>query len=47
MEIYLQIDEDLSARVSMADAKFSFQDKGRCYNPQWVAPEGKRKSLSL
>lgn len=36
----MQIDEDLSARINMADAKFSFQEKGRCYNPQWIAPEG-------
>ena len=38
-----QIDEDLSARISMADAKFSFQDKGRCYSPQWIAPEALQK----
>lgn len=27
----------------MADAKFSFQDKGRCYSPQWIAPEALQK----
>lgn len=36
-----QIDEDLTARVNMADAKFSFQEKGRVYYPAWMSPEGK------
>ena len=27
----------------MADAKFSFQDKGHCYSPQWIAPEALQK----
>nr|CAG4636933.1 EOG090X04G6 [Ceriodaphnia reticulata] len=40
---HVMIDEDLSARISMADAKFSFQDKGRCYSPQWIAPEALQK----
>lgn len=25
----------------MADAKFSFQEKGRSYYPAWMSPEGK------
>lgn len=37
-----QIDEDMTARVSMADAKFSFQCPGRMYSPAWMAPEGIR-----
>lgn len=37
----LQIDEDLTARINMADAKFSFQEKGRIYSPAWMSPEGK------
>ena len=37
-----QIDEDMTARISMADVKFSFQCPGRMYAPAWVAPEGKR-----
>lgn len=36
----LQIDEDMTARISMADAKFSFQCPGRMYSPAWMAPEG-------
>nr|CAG4644716.1 EOG090X04G6 [Leptodora kindtii] len=40
---HIMIDEDLTARISMADARFSFQDKGRCYNPQWMAPEALQK----
>lgn len=40
---HVMIDEDLTARVSMADAKFSFQDKGHCYSPQWFAPEALQK----
>lgn len=27
----------------MADARFSFQDRGRCHQPQWVAPEALQK----
>ena len=37
----LQIDEDLTARVNMADYKFTFHEKGKEYNPSWMAPEGK------
>ncbi|KAI0222000.1 Integrin-linked protein kinase [Lamellibrachia satsuma] len=33
------IDEDLTARISMADYKFSFHEKGKSYNPAWLAPE--------
>lgn len=36
----LQIDEDMTARISMADAKLSFQCPGRMYSPAWMAPEG-------
>lgn len=27
----------------MADAKFSFQEKGRIYEPAWMAPEALQK----
>ena len=49
----LQIDEDLTARVNMADYKFTFHEKGKEYNPAWIAPEGQwlhvllRSSLTL
>ncbi|NWX16281.1 ILK kinase, partial [Aegotheles bennettii] len=36
----IMIDEDMTARISMADVKFSFQCPGRMYAPAWVAPEG-------
>ena len=36
----VQIDEDLTARINMADYKFSFHEKGREYSPAWMAPEG-------
>jgi hypothetical protein len=32
-------DDELVARINMADAKFSFQEKGKIYQPAWVAPE--------
>lgn len=44
--IHLQIDEDMTARISMADAKFSFQCPGRMYSPAWMAPEGIYKFFS-
>lgn len=40
----MQIDEDLTARINMADAKFSFQEKARIYYPGWMSPEGKLNS---
>uniref|UniRef100_A0A674NW18 Scaffold protein ILK n=1 Tax=Takifugu rubripes TaxID=31033 RepID=A0A674NW18_TAKRU len=40
---HIMIDEDLTARISMADAKFSFQCPGRMYSPAWMAPEGLQK----
>lgn len=53
MSVYLkrrsvcqQIDEDMTARISMADVKFSFQCPGRMYSPAWVAPEGRHHSYS-
>lgn len=40
---HIMIDDDLTARVSMADAKFSFQEKGKLYSPQWFSPEALQK----
>jgi len=45
--MFFQIDEDLTARINMADAKLSFMEKGRIYTPQWMAPEGKNQLLTL
>lgn len=36
---HIMIDDDLTARVNMADAKFSFQERGRVYQPAWMSPE--------
>ncbi|XP_063363312.1 integrin-linked protein kinase isoform X1 [Cydia amplana] len=36
---HVMIDEDMTARINMADSKFSFQERGRCYRPAWQAPE--------
>ncbi|CAG0887301.1 unnamed protein product [Darwinula stevensoni] len=40
---HVMIDEDLTARIHMGDAKFSFQEKGKIFSPQWVAPEALQK----
>lgn len=40
---HVMIDDDLTAKVNMADAKFSFQEKGRLYSPQWFSPEALQK----
>jgi integrin-linked kinase len=37
---HVVVDEDLSAKISMADTKFSFQEVGRIYSPAWMSPEG-------
>ena len=38
-------DDELVARVNMADAKFSFQEKGKMYHPAWIAPEVYRQMI--
>uniref|UniRef100_A0A1A9VYN9 Protein kinase domain-containing protein n=3 Tax=Glossina TaxID=44049 RepID=A0A1A9VYN9_GLOAU len=40
------IDEDLTARINMGDAKFSFQEKGRIYQPAWMSPEALQRKPS-
>jgi len=37
-------ENELTARINMSDAKFSFQEKGKNYHPQWMAPEALQKS---
>ncbi|XP_066445031.1 LOW QUALITY PROTEIN: integrin-linked protein kinase [Eleutherodactylus coqui] len=39
----VMIDEDMTARISMADVKLSFQCPGRMYCPAWIAPEALQK----
>lgn len=36
---HVMIEEDLTARINMGDAKFSFQETGRLYQPAWMSPE--------
>jgi len=36
-------DDELTAKINMADARFSFQEKGKNYHPQWMAPESLTK----
>ncbi|CAG9856184.1 unnamed protein product [Phyllotreta striolata] len=43
---HVMIDDDLTARLSMADAKFSFQEKGRIYYPAWMSPEALQKRVN-
>ncbi|XP_049960370.1 integrin-linked protein kinase [Schistocerca serialis cubense] len=43
---HVMIDDDLTARINMGDAKFSFQEKGRVYYPAWMSPEALQKKPS-
>lgn len=43
---HVMIDDDLTARINMADAKFSFQEKGRIYYPAWISPEALQKKVT-
>ncbi|XP_023242722.1 integrin-linked protein kinase-like [Centruroides sculpturatus] len=40
---HIMIDDELIVRINMADAKFSFQEKGKMYSPAWIAPEALQK----
>ena len=40
-------DNELSARLNMADAKFSFMERAKSYHPQWLSPEALGKSPKL
>ncbi|CAH1119591.1 unnamed protein product [Phaedon cochleariae] len=43
---HVMVEEDLTARINMADAKFSFQEKGRIYYPAWMSPEALQKKIT-
>ncbi|CAO1360446.1 unnamed protein product [Diamesa serratosioi] len=43
---HIMIDEDLTARINMGDAKFSFQERGRVYQPAWMSPETLQRKRS-
>ncbi|KAJ8028714.1 Integrin-linked protein kinase [Holothuria leucospilota] len=38
------IEEDLTAKINMADTRFSFQNKGRMFYPAWMAPEALQRA---
>ena len=40
---HVLIDEDLTAKINMADAKFSFQERNKLRHPNWMAPEALHK----
>jgi integrin-linked kinase len=44
LQIDCQAHDELVARINMADARFSFQDRGKMHHPQWMAPEALMKS---
>ena len=35
-----QIDEDLTARINLCNARLSFMENDKVYRPNWHAPEG-------
>jgi len=37
-------DNEVCARINLADARFTFQEKGKLHHPQWMAPEALAKS---
>uniref|UniRef100_A0A914LCH4 Protein kinase domain-containing protein n=1 Tax=Meloidogyne incognita TaxID=6306 RepID=A0A914LCH4_MELIC len=41
---HVVVDEDLNAKISLSDTKFSFQEIGRLYSTAWMAPECTGKS---
>lgn len=43
---HIMIDEDLTARINMADYKFSFHEKGKLFAPAWMAPEALQRKPS-
>lgn len=43
---HVLIDDDLTARINMADVKFSFQEKNKVYQPAWLSPEALQRNES-
>lgn len=43
---HVLIGHDMTARINMADAKFSFQEKNKVYQPAWMSPESLQKKDS-
>lgn len=40
---HVMVDEDLVAKINMADYKFSFSDNHKIYDPAWMSPESLKK----
>lgn len=43
---HVMIGDDSTAKINMADAKFSFQERNKIYHPAWMAPEALQKKDS-
>lgn len=43
---HVLISDDMTAKINMADAKFSFQERNKLYQPAWMAPEALQKKES-
>lgn len=43
---HVVVDEDLNAKISLSDTKFSFQEIGRLYSTAWMAPESLQRAPS-
>lgn len=43
---HVMIGKDMTARINMADAKFSFQERHKVYQPAWMSPEALQKKDS-
>lgn len=43
---HVLISDDMTARINMADAKFSFQERNKIYQPAWMSPEALQKKES-
>jgi integrin-linked kinase len=43
---HVLIDDDLTARVNMADTKFSFQERNKMFQPAYMAPEALNKKIT-
>lgn len=41
---HIVVDEELGAKISMADTKFSFQEVGRLFSPAWMSPEALQRA---
>ena len=40
---HVMIDDDMTARISMQDVRFSFQDDTKVYRTNWMSPQDLRE----